>query len=147
MEFIKSFFSNNIFRNIFSVIIGLLIGAMCMMIIHVVGMKILPLPEGVDFNKIETIISNIHKYSIGHFLSVFFAHCAGPLFGSIIVYKIAASHKLKLSFIIAGVFFIGGIDMAKQIPAPLWFNILDITCAYFPMAWLGMKIGERFSTK
>jgi hypothetical protein len=147
MEFLKSFFQNIIVRNVLAILLGIIVGVISMMIIHVLGMKIFPLPAEVDFNKIETIIANIDKYSFWNFISVFLAHSAGPFFGSFIVYKIAASHKLKLSFIVASLFFLSGIDMVRQIPAPTWFCVLDLVGAYFPMAWLGGKIAERFTSK
>ena len=35
--------------------------------------------------------------------------------------------------------FIGGIMAVYMINAPLWFDILDLSVAYFPMAWLSTK--------
>lgn len=41
------------------------------------------------------------------------------------------------------VFLLGGISMVVMVPALTWFNILDLTCAYIPMAWLGAKMAKQ----
>ena len=33
-----------------------------------------------------------------------------------------------------------GISAVMMIPAPLWFNVLDLVVAYIPMAYLGGKL-------
>ena len=41
-----------------------------------------------------------------------------------------------------GVFFlIGGTMSVFMLPAPVWFEILDLSLAYIPMGWLGGKLG------
>jgi hypothetical protein len=37
--------------------------------------------------------------------------------------------------------------MAYILPAPLWFNLLDLTLAYFPMGLLGYWIGRKIVEK
>jgi hypothetical protein len=40
-----------------------------------------------------------------------------------------------------GVFnLIGGIAAVMMIPAPMWFNILDLVAAYISMGYLGGKL-------
>jgi len=39
---------------------------------------------------------------------------------------------------------IGGIINTFMIPAPIWFNVLDLFMAYIPMAWFGGKLAMRF---
>jgi len=36
----------------------------------------------------------------------------------------------------------GGIKMASLLPAPLWFDILDLGFAYIPMGYLGYKLAK-----
>jgi hypothetical protein len=146
MEKIKDFISNNtIFRNVIAIIVGLFAGAFSNMGILMLGMKIIPLPEGVNFNKIETIIANIDKYTIPHFVNVFLAHGLGTLVGAFICVKLAKSKHLVLALIIGFCFLYGGYDMVRQIPAPMTFNIIDLVGAYIPMAWIGYKLGCKTS--
>lgn len=144
MDRLVSFLLNNIiFRNVVAVIIGLIIGAFSNMGILLLGMKILPLPEGVDINRVETIAANIDKYTISHYVNVFLAHGLGTFFGAFICAKLAKSKKLVLSMVIGALFLYGGIEAVRMIPAPWVFNIIDLVGAYIPMAWLGYTIASR----
>ena len=144
MEKIKNFVLNNvIFRNLIAVIIGLFAGAFSNMGILILGMKILPLPEGVDINKIETIAANIHKYTVPHYVNVFLAHGLGTLIGAFICVKLAKSNHLVLAMILGALFFYGGIQAVNMIPAPMTYNSIDLVGAYFPMAYLGYKLSFK----
>lgn len=140
MNFIKT---NTWFRNIIAVIIGLFIGGYCNMAILIIGSKILPLPEGVDINKIETIVANIDKYTIPHFINVFLAHAIQPLLGAFIAVKIGLSHHFRLAMIIGCLSLLGGIMAVSMIPAPMTYNIIDLVFAYIPMAWIGYKLAYK----
>jgi hypothetical protein len=42
-----------------------------------------------------------------------------------------------------GIFFlIGDIAAVFMLPAPLWYNIVDLLFAYIPMAFLGGKLAN-----
>lgn len=146
MEKIKDFVLNNvIFRNVSAVILGLFIGGQFNMVILELGMKILPLPDGVDLNKIETIAANIDKYTFPHFVNVFLAHGLGTLLAAFICVKLAKSQHFNLAMVVGVLFLIGGIMAVTMIPAPLTFNIIDLVGAYIPMAWIGYKLGCKTS--
>lgn len=70
----------------------------------------------------------------------FLAHAIGTLVGAFLAAKIAASHGLKLSLSIGVLFLVGGIQMSMMLPAPMWFDVLDLGVAYLPMGWLGWKL-------
>ena len=61
----------------------------------------------------------------------------GALVGAFLAAKIAASYKMTFAFVIGGFFLLGGIMAASMLPAPMWFNVIDIGLAYIPMAWMG----------
>ena len=65
--------------------------------------------------------------------------------GAIIAALIAASHKMKFSLGIGGLFLLGGIIVNYMIPGPTWFAVVDIVVAYIPMAWLGGKLAGKIS--
>lgn len=54
---------------------------------------------------------------------------------------LAASRKMVLALMIGFVFLLGGVTNVLMLPAPLWFNIVDLVGAYLPMAWLGGRLG------
>lgn len=134
---------NPILRNILAVVAGLVIGVLINSGIIAISGSIVPLPEGVDPNDIESIKANIHRYSTMHFIMPFLAHAIGTLAGAFICAKIAASKKLILSLIIGVFFLLGGIMMVTMLPSPAWFNALDLVVAYLPMAWLGFILGKK----
>ena len=55
----------------------------------------------------------------------------------------AASYKVRLAVAIGIMFLCGGIAAAILIEGPIWFVITDLMLAYLPMAWLGIRVGER----
>lgn len=133
---------NPIIKNILAVFAGIFIGSAVNMGLIMLSPSIIPLPEGVNPADAESLKANIHLFESKHFVMPFLAHALGTLVGALIAALIAATHKMKMALIIGGVFLIGGLMMVFQIPAPMWFNIVDIVGAYFPMAWLGGKLGN-----
>lgn len=133
----------NIVRNVAAVLIGLVIGATINGGIVSISSSIVPLPEGIDPNNIDSIKANMHLYQPIHFLFPFLAHALGTLAGAIVAASIAVSHKLRLAMIIGILFLFGGITMSLMVSGPIWFIALDLIVAYLPMAWLGNKIAQR----
>jgi hypothetical protein len=78
-----------------------------------------------------------------HFLFPFLAHASGTLLGVIFFTYFSKSNKLIFSLFVAGFFFVGGLYMVLILPAPIWFNVIDLVLAYFPMAALGFKLAKR----
>lgn len=105
--------------------------------------SIIPPPEGVDVNDMDSIRENMHLYQAKHFVFPFLAHALGTLIGAIAAAKIAASHKMKFALVIGFFFLLGGIAAVMMIPAPTWFAVLDLVGAYIPMAYFGAKLVEK----
>jgi hypothetical protein len=133
------------FKNILAVIIGVILGGFVNMGIIILGPMVIPPPSGIDVTNVDAIASSMHLYEPKHFIPPFLAHAIGTLVGAIIAYLIAATHRDKMAYAIGAIFLLGGLMMAYQLPAPAWFNALDLLVAYLPMAWLGAKLGAKFS--
>jgi len=132
-----------IFRNIAAFLIGLVVGGILNgLTIKYLG-PVLGVPEGVDPNDLESMKTNMHLYEVKHFMTPFIAHCIGSLSGAFVCSMIAAKYHLGLSLGIALIFLFGGITMVMLLPAPLWFDALDLSIAYFPMAYLGWTLAGR----
>jgi hypothetical protein len=129
-----------IIRNILAVVGGILIGMVVNGTLITMSAYIIPPPSGVDPNNMESIKANIHLFQAKHFIMPFLAHALGTLVGAFIAAKIAASHKLALAMSIGVLSLAGGIMAVSMIPAPVWFNVLDLVAAYIPMAYLGYKL-------
>lgn len=71
------------------------------------------------------------------------AWASPALVGAAVATIIAASHKFKLALLIGLLFLAGGIANVLMLPAPMWFNVVDLVGAYLPMAWIGWKIAGK----
>jgi len=131
---------NSTLRNILAVIGALIIGGIINAGIINVSPSILPPPEGVDPNDIESIKANVHLYSAKHFIIPLIAHALGTLAGAYAVSRLAVSNFKNLALIIGGVFMLGGIMMAVALLEFWKFSIIDLIIAYFPMAILGWTL-------
>ncbi|MFT5306207.1 MAG: hypothetical protein ACI89M_001728 [Chitinophagales bacterium] len=138
---------NPIIKNILAVIAGVIVGGLVNMAIISVSGSIIPPPEGVNPEDLESIKANMHLYEAKHFIMPFLAHALGALVGAFIAAYIAVSRKMILALAIGVFFFIGGAMMVSMIPSPMWFNILDLGFAYIPMALLGWFIANRVQSQ
>ena len=136
-----------ILKNILAVLAAIFIGGSVNMALIMVSGSIIPPPEGADLTTEEGLKAAMVLMEPKHFLFPFLAHALGTLVGALIVGFFAASHKLYLAMIIATLFFIGGFYMVMILPSPLWFNLTDLILAYFPMAFLGVKLTSKRQNK
>lgn len=132
-----------ILRNILAVIAGIVVGSLVNMGLINISSSVIPLPEGVDMSTPEGLKAGIHLFEPKHFIFPFLAHALGTLTGAFVAAKLAANNKMKFALGLGVFFLIGGITAVYMIPAPMWFNILDLVVAYIPMAWLGGKLAHR----
>ena len=130
---------NATIKNILAVIAGLILGSAVNMGIIMISGSVIPPPEGADVTTMEGLKESIHLFHPKHFIFPFLAHALGTLVGAFLTALIAANHKMKFALVIGVFFLIGGIINTFMIPAPIWFNLLDLVVAYIPMAWLGGK--------
>jgi len=133
-------FMNPIVKNIVAVVAGIIVGGIINMGIIMLSNSVIPLPEGVDPADMQSLKDNMHLFESKHFIMPFLAHAIGTLAGAFLAARLAANNKLYMAVIIGVVFLIGGIMNVYQLPAPAWFNALDLIVAYLPMAWLGWKL-------
>lgn len=130
-----------ILRNILAVLAGVLVGSFVNMALIMMSSSVIPLPEGVDPGDMESIKANMPFYQPIQFLMPFLAHALGTLAGAFVTALLAASSHMRLALLIGVVFLVGGIMMVMDLPSPMWFNVLDLTIAYFPTALLGGYLG------
>lgn len=134
---------NPTIKNILVVIAGLFIGSVVNMSIILGGTSFISFPDGVDPTDVDSIKNGIHLFEPKHFLIPFLAHAVGTLIGAFFAARFGVSKKLILAMIVGGLFLLGGISNSFSIPAPMWFNVLDLIVAYIPMAYLGWKLGAK----
>ncbi len=132
-----------ILRNIAAVVIGLVIGSIVNMCLIKLNGTLVPLPEGMDPNDMDSLQANMGQFTLLNYLVVFVAHSFGTLTGAVIAGLIGASNKLILMYIIAFAFMLGGISMVIMLPTPIWFAFVDLAFAYIPVAWLVGKTVKK----
>ncbi len=134
---------NSIVRNILAVILGIIALVVAKFIIISISGWIIPPPEGMDMNDLESIKANAHLFQPKHFIMPFLDHSLGSLFGGLVAAFVAASRKITFALVIGAIHLIGGVFAAAIIPAPIWFIALDLVVAYIPMAYLGGLIAAN----
>ncbi|HEU4799843.1 MAG TPA: hypothetical protein VFS94_04370 [Gemmatimonadales bacterium] len=130
---------NPVLRNILAVIAGVVIGSIVNMGLITISGKVIPPPAGVDVTNMEALKAGMHLFQPRHFIFPFLAHALGTLVGAFLAARLAASRKMVMALIVGVCFLAAGISAVMMLPAPMWFNVLDLVVAYIPMAWIGGK--------
>lgn len=134
----------SILKRVLAVIVGIVAGSVINGGIIAISPYIIPPPQGVNVSDEASLKAGIHLFEAKHFIMPFLAHALGTLAGAFAAAKIADKQRLWFATIIAIVFFAGGVMMVLMLPgAPLWFSIVDLVFAYFPMAFLGYWLGKK----
>ena len=131
-------------KSILAIIFGWLAGSIINMGLIQTGHSVFPI-EGVDINDMEALASVMPTLGYEYFIFPFFAHAFGTLVVAFVAGLIAVKNKIKFSLVIGVLFLLGGIKMCCLLHGPIWFNVLDITIAFIPMAWLGGLMAIKFS--
>lgn len=130
---------NPVLRNILAVVAGAVIGSIVNMGLIMISGKVIPPPAGIDVTDMEALKAGMHLFQPRHFIFPFLAHALGTLAGAYLAARLAASRKMLMALIVGVLFLAGGISAVMMLPAPIWFNVLDLVVAYLPMAWIGGK--------
>ena len=126
---------------ILAILAGIIVGWIVNMGLIVIGPSIIAPPDGMDPMDPDSYKAHTHLLTAKNYIMPFMAHALGTLAGAYTVAKLAPQSKMKYAMFIGAFFVIGGIAAASMIPAPGWFVTLDLICAYWPMAWIGGKLG------
>jgi hypothetical protein len=134
-----------ILRNIAGLVLGSIGGGFVNMAIITVGPSIIPPPPGVDVTDAKSIAASIHLFGPQHFVVPFVAHAVGTFAGAAGTWLISATNRTSLAFAVGATFFAGGVAISQMVPAPMWFVVVDLVGAYFPMTWLAVLVARRLA--
>jgi uncharacterized membrane protein YoaK (UPF0700 family) len=132
-----------ILRNILVFIFGLVIGSLLNSFIVSISGSVIPLPEGVDPNDMESLKENIHLFTGKNYIMPFLAHALGTLVAALIVARFSVSAHFKLALLVGVIFLIGGIGVSQMLGTPMIPTAVDLIFAYLPFAWIGYKLGYK----
>lgn len=131
---------NTIVRTTLAIIAGLVIGSVINMALLTFGHKVIVPPDGADLTTMEGLKASMHLMQPKHFISPFLAHALGTMIGAIITCLATKDNQKRWALVVGSIFLIGGFINVVMLPAPMWFNIVDLVVAYLPMAILGHSI-------
>lgn len=130
-------------RSFGAVLAGLLIGSVVNMSLIIVGQMVVPPPPGLILDNFEAFRAAMPAMGAEHFVFPFLAHAFGTLAGAIAATLIARRRNRGPALIVGAFFLVGGITNVLLLPAPLWFEALDLSLAYLPMALMGWWLLRR----
>lgn len=134
-----------VLRPFLSVLAGVVLGSIVNMGLIMVSGEVIPPSPGVDVTTMEGLKASIHLFEAKHFVFPFLAHALGTLTGAFVAAWIMRGKTAIPAIIVGCIFLVGGIASTTMIPAPVWFDALDIIAAYLPMAWLGLMLARRLA--
>ncbi|GAB4319288.1 MAG: hypothetical protein Kow00127_11490 [Bacteroidales bacterium] len=132
-----------ILQNTGSVILGWIAGSIINMGLVQLGHRLFPIPA-ISPDDMEALARVMPDLSSEHFIFPFLAHAIGTFAGALITGWVAVIHRIQLALVIGLLFFAGGVMVSFMLPAPGWFTAIDLILAYFPMAWLGGRLAQKF---
>lgn len=137
------FLSMRFVRNILGILLGVFIGGLVNMALLNGLMYLIPPPEGYILGNIDSLKEFIGTFEFKHFIPPFLAHALRTFVGAFVATKIVFDKTIVFPLIVGLFFFIGGITMVYELKeTPLWFSIVDLCFAYFPMVLMGWKAAK-----
>ncbi len=133
-----------ILMGVVAVIGGWLAGSIAMSAAHAATMLIWPLPEGLSFmdmfnpEKEKEVHAFIESLPGSAHFSAAVCHWIGAAAGAAIAMLIQGRTRMWPAFTIAGIFMLGGVMNATNLPTPGWF--LPVDAVGYPI--VGFLIGK-----
>ncbi|WP_269791320.1 hypothetical protein [Stenotrophomonas sp. Iso1] len=130
-------------KGLLAVVLGFIVGSAVNMGLILLGGRVVPLPAGVDTSTTEGLKAAMPLFGPAHFVFPFLAHALGTLAGAFIATLVAGRVSGVPALVIGALFLAGGVASCFMLPAPRWFEVLDVLLAYLPFAWLGYVLARR----
>lgn len=130
-------------KGLLAVVVGLVVGSAVNMGLILLGARVVPAPAGVDTTTSEGLAAAMPLLGPAHFVFPFLAHALGTFAGALLATWIVGRVSRVPAAGIGVLFLAGGIASCFMLPAPRWFEALDVVLAYLPFAWLGYRLGRR----
>ena len=130
-------------RNLFSVIIGLIVGVLVIFFIETSGHHLFSVHQNVpNITEPEAFAAFIETLPLGAFLFLLFAHSLGTLISAFLA-TLISGHSRPVPAIVVGVLMLSaGVINLISIPHPVWFQISEVFL-YLLSALLGYKLSLK----
>lgn len=130
-------------RYILAVIVGFIAGQIVNGSLIAVSGRLIPPPSGADMTTLEGIKAAMPMLEPKHFIMPFLAHSLGTFAMAFVAAIIAPAHKMKFALAMGVLGLAGGVAAVFMIPAPLWYDIVDLVGAYIPFAYLAGMLAPK----
>jgi hypothetical protein len=130
-------------RLIIAIVLGFAAGSAVNMGLILVSGSVIPPPAGADVTTTEGLKASMHLMEPKHFLFPFLAHALGTLVGAFVATLLTPGGSRGPAYAVGTLFFLGGCAAAYMLPAPAWFNAVDLILAYGPPTLLGHWLALR----
>ncbi|MGH8052929.1 MAG: hypothetical protein ACREP4_03250 [Stenotrophomonas sp.] len=134
-------------KGLLAVVLGLIAGSAVNMGLILLGGQLIPSPPGVDTSTTEGLQAAMPLLGPAHFVFPFLAHALGTLAGAFVATWVVGRLSRVPALLIGVLFLAGGVAACFMLPAPRWFEVLDVVLAYLPFAWLGYLLARRRDVK
>lgn len=131
--------SKLIFNRIFSILTGLVAGAIVIGLLEMVNHTMHPLPDGLDAANRDVFKDYIMTLPLTAFLFLLVAHGVGAMVGGFVASKMAQVQKRGAAMFVGFILVLAGVLNLLSVPHPLWFSIADVLI-YTPMALVGNEL-------
>ncbi|MDF2379609.1 MAG: hypothetical protein P1V18_05350 [Candidatus Gracilibacteria bacterium] len=132
-----------VLRILGAIILGVVVGSIVNMGLVTLSPMLIPLPDGIDSSTMEGLKAGMRLFDPQHFVMPWLAHALGTLVGAFIATQVSQNKTWWSAVGVGVLFFSGGVLMVFQLPSPVWFSAIDLLFAYFPMAYLGYRLGSK----
>ncbi len=134
-------------KRISSCILSIVVGSIVNMGVLELGLKIFPPPSGSDFSTAEGLAKSMATLNPEHFIVPFLAHAGGTFISALLLTWLLRSVNAKPALLVGCVFLAAGTYMGLVLPAPLGVEIMDLSLAYIPAAYIGFLCGANLNKK
>lgn len=129
-------------RVVLGVVLGLLIGVVCIAVLETAGHWLHPPPDGLDLTDREALAAHISDAPITALLLVLAAYAAGSLAGGFVSGFVGGQGWRGACLIVGVVLMCFGTLNLVMIPHPIWFVVAALLC-FLPLAFLGGWVANR----
>jgi hypothetical protein len=138
---------NTAINRVINIVIAIIAGMGLNMVIIMLSNEVVPPPEGADLKTMEGLKAAMPLMQPIHFLMPFLAHALGTMLAAFIIVSRVDAYHQKYA-IGTGLFFLtAGAINVYVLPAPFWFNVVDLIGAYIPMAFIGYVLARKLNKK
>jgi hypothetical protein len=134
-------------KGLLAVVLGFIAGSAVNMGLILLGARMVPAPPGMDTTTTEGLTAAMPLLGPVHFVFPFLAHGLGTLAGAFVATWVVGRKGWIPAAVIGLLFLAGGVASCFMLPAPRWFEVLDVLVAYLPFAWLGYMLARRHEVR